>query len=493
MHIYSTKLPIKENNMINLPKEPRELLKYCRNEEIEYIDFRFTDMLGMMQHFTMHIDAINEDDFKYGIGFDGSSIRGWKAIQESDMLAIPDATSAYIDPFFKDKTVAIICDIYEPAKKGQPPQPYNRDPRYILKKTVEFMKSTGIADTAYMGPEAEFFIFSDVRYEQITNQGFYFIDSIDARWRMGIDEKPNLGFKMRTKEGYFPLPPNDQFQDLRTEMTDMLNKMGIPPEKHHHEVSSAGQAEINYKLDEALKQADKLQLFKYVVKMVARKYGLSATFMPKPLFGDNGSGMHTHQSLWKNGKNLFAGDWYAGLSEIAKYYIGGILHHGPALLAFTNPTTNSFKRLVPGFEAPVSLVYSMRNRSASIRIPVAVHGDKARRIEFRTPDPSCNPYLAFSVMILAGLDGIINKIDPGEPADFNLYEVPEEKKKKIRAVPANLTKVLDALEQDQEWLLKSGAFDKDFIENYISYKRTEVEQIVNLRPHPYEFVLYYDC
>lgn len=479
--------------MYDLPKKPEDLLKFCRDEKIEFIDVRFTDMLGMMHHVTFHIDAMDTDAFEYGVGFDGSSIRGWKAIQESDMLARLDATSAYIDPFFERKTLAVIADIYEPPKNGEPPKPYNRDPRYILKKTLEYMRSTGIADTCYMGPEAEFFIFSDVRYEQVVNQGFYFIDSIDARWRMGVDEKPNLGFKMRTKEGYFPLPPNDHFQDLRTEMTLMLDKMGIPPERHHHEVSSAGQAEINFKLDEALKQADKLQLFKYVVKNVARKYGFSATFMPKPLFGDNGSGMHTHQSLWKDGKNLFAGNWYANLSELAKYYIGGILHHGPALCAFTNPTTNSYKRLVPGYEAPVSLVYSARNRSAAIRIPVAVKGDKARRIEFRTPDPSANPYLAFAAMILAGLDGIQNKIDPGEPADFNLYDVPEEKKKKIKAVPANLTKVLDALEQDQEWLLKSGAFDKDFLDNYIAYKRAEVEQIVNQRPHPYEFVLYYDC
>jgi glutamine synthetase len=479
--------------MYDLPKEPKELLKYCRDEKIEYIDVRFTDMLGMMQHVTFHIDAIDIDAFEYGIGFDGSSIRGWKAIQESDMLAKLDASSAYIDPFFEHKTLAVIADIYEPPKNGEPPKVYNRDPRGILKRAIEYMKKTGIADTYYLGPEAEFFIFSDVRYEQVTNQGFYFIDSIDARWRMGVDEKPNLGFKMRTKEGYFPLPPNDQFQDLRTEMTEMLNKMGIPPERHHHEVSSAGQAEINFKLDEALRQADKLQLFKYVVKNVARKNGFSATFMPKPLFGDNGSGMHCHQSLWKDGKNLFAGNWYANLSELAKYFIGGILHHGPALLAFTNPTTNSFKRLVPGYEAPVSLVYSARNRSAAIRIPVAVHGDKARRIEFRTPDPAANPYLAFAAMLLAGLDGIQNKIDPGEPADFNLYDVPPEKRKQIKAVPANLTKVLDALEQDHEWLTKSGAFDQDFIDNYIAYKRAEVEQIVNLRPHPYEFVLYYDC
>ncbi len=480
--------------MEKLPTSPEALLKYCRDNKIDYVDVRFTDILGMMHHVTMHIDAMDVDAFTDGIGFDGSSIRGWKAINESDMLAKLDPTSAYVDPFFEHKTLAVIADIYEPARaKGEVPKTYSRDPRQILRRAVEHMKSTGLADTCYMGPEAEFFVFSDVRYDQEMNQGFYFIDAVDAQWRMGAEESPNLGFKMRKKEGYFPLPPNDQFQDLRAEMTEMLNKMGIPPERHHHEVSAAGQAEINFKLDESLKQADKVQLFKYVVKNVARKNGYSATFMPKPLFGDNGSGMHTHISLWKDGRNLFAGDWYAGLSEMAKYFIGGILHHGPALLAFTNPTTNSFKRLVPGYEAPVSLVYSARNRSASIRIPVAVHGEKARRIEFRTPDPAANPYMAFAAMILAGLDGIQNKIDPGAPADFNLYEATEEQKKKIRSVPANLTKVLDALEQDNAWLKVGGVFDDDFIENYISYKRAEVENIVNMRPHPYEFVLYYDC
>lgn len=472
-----------------MAKTPKEVLSWAKAEGVQFIDIRFTDILGTMHHFTMPLHAVGEDDFSKGIGFDGSSIRGWKAINESDMLAVLDPDSAYIDPFFQHKTMAIIADICEPITL----KPYSRSPRYILKKAIEYLKKSGIADTAYFGPEAEFFIFSDVRFEQVQNKGFYFIDSIDAVWNMGADEKPNLGYKVRTKEGYFPLPPTDQFQDLRTEMLDMCEKMGIPTEKHHHEVASAGQAEINLVLDEGLKMADKMMLYKYVVKNVARRNGFTATFMPKPLFGDNGSGMHTHQSLWKDGKNLFAGTGYGNLSDMAMNYIGGILEHGPSLLAFTNPTTNSYKRLVPGYEAPVNLVYSARNRSASIRIPIAVHGDKARRLEFRTPDPACNPYLAFAAMLMAGLDGVKKKTNPGEPADFNLYEATPEQKAKLKSVPANLTKVLDALATDNAWLKEGDVFDQDFIDGYIDYKRAEVEQIVNQRPHPYEFVLYYDC
>ncbi len=469
---------------------PKELIEKIKAEKIEFVDIRFTDMLGTMQHFTMPSHQIDENVFSYGIGFDGSSIRGWKSINESDMIARLDHKSAYIDPFFQHKTLAIIADIYDPKTE----QPYNRDPRYILRKAVEYMKSTGIADTAYFGPEAEFFIFNNVRFDQTMNNGFYFIDSDEAIWNMGRDENPNLGYKIRKKEGYFPLPPTDQFQDVRSEMLHTLEKMGIKTEKHHHEVANAGQAEINLVVDEVLRMADKMQLYKYVVKNVARQAGLTATFMPKPIFGDNGTGMHTHQSLWKNGQNLFAGNGYANLSDLAMNYIAGILSHGPALLSFTNPTTNSYKRLVPGYEAPVNLVYSARNRSASIRIPVAVvNTPKSRRIEFRTPDASSNVYTAFAAMIMAGLDGVQRKLDPGEPCDFNLYEAPEEVKAKIPAVPANLTKVLDALEKDHEWLTKGGVFDDDYIAAYIAYKRAEVEQIVNQRPHPYEFVLYYDC
>jgi glutamine synthetase len=477
-----------------MKKSPKELLEWAKKENIEFIDVRFTDILGTMHHFTMPLHSIDEEAFTFGIGFDGSSIRGWKVINESDMLVKLDSTTAYIDPFFQHKTLAVLCDIYEPPlKAGDEPKPYSRDPRYILKKAIEYLKSTGIADTAFMGPEAEFFVFSDVRFDQSMKEGYYHIDSVDARWNMGKDEQPNLGYKLRIKEGYFPLPPLDQFQDLRSEMLDSLEKMGIATEKHHHEVSSAGQQEINLVVDEAMAMADKMQLYKYVVKNVAIQNGFSATFMPKPLFDDNGSGMHTHQSLWKGGKNLFAGTGYGFLSDMAMNYIGGILDHGPSLLAFTNPTTNSYKRLVPGFEAPVNLVYSQRNRSASVRIPIAVTGEKARRLEFRTPDPACNPYLAFAAMIMAGLDGIKKKTDPGEPADYNLYDASPEQLAKIKAVPANLTKVLDALESDYSWLTEGNVFDQDFIDNYIEYKRKEVENIVNKRPHPYEFVLYYDA
>ncbi len=468
---------------------PKELLEWAKKEAVEFIDVRFTDILGMMHHFSMPLHAIDEEAFSIGVGLDGSSIRGWKTINESDMFVRLDNHTAYIDPFFQHKTLAIIGDIYEP-KSGEA---YNRDPRNILKKAIKYMNDKGVADTAWFGPEAEFFIFSDVRFEQTMNNGYYFIDSIDAAWNMGTDEGPNLGYKNRIKGGYFPLPPNDMFQDLRGEMLHLLEKMGIATEKHHHEVASAGQQEINLVVDEVLKMADKLMLYKYVVKNTAKQAGFSATFMPKPLFNDNGSGMHTHQSLWKNGQNLFAGDKYAGLSDMAMNYMGGILKNGPSILAFTNPTTNSYKRLVPGFEAPVNLVYSARNRSASIRIPVAVSpSPKSKRIEFRTPDPAANPYLAFAAMIMAGLDGVDNKIDPGKPADFDLYDASPEEKAHIASVPANLTKVLDALEAKHEFLTKGRVFDEDFISSYIAYKRNEIEEIVNKRPHPYEFVLYYD-
>ncbi|MDH5717598.1 MAG: type I glutamate--ammonia ligase [Spirochaetia bacterium] len=469
-------------------KSPQELISWAQSERVEFIDVRFTDMLGTMHHFTMPLHAIDEEAFDYGIGIDGSSIRGWKAINESDMLAKLDASTAFVDPFFQHKTLAIFADIYDPISE----KPYSRDPRYILKKAVQYMKKTGIADTAYFGPEAEFFIFSDVRFDQQINNGFYFLDSIEAQWRMGAEENPNLGYKVRQKGGYFPLPPTDVFQDLRGEMLHVMERMGIATEKHHHEVATGGQAEINLVVDEVMKMADKIQLYKYVVKNCAKQAGYSATFLPKPLFGDNGSGMHTHQSLWKNGKNLFAGNQYGNLSEMALQYTAGILQNGPSLLAFTNPTTNSYKRLVPGFEAPVNLVYSARNRSASIRVPIAVTGDKARRIEFRTPDPSANPYLAFAAMLMAGLDGVKNKMNPGKPADFNLYEASAEVQAKIPAVPHNLTKVIDALEENNKWLTEGNVFDQDFIKNYIDYKRNEIEQIVNQRPHPYEFVLYYD-
>ena len=472
-----------------LPQEPKELLKWAAKEDVQFIDIRFTDILGMTHHYTMPLHAIGEEAFTFGVGIDGSSVRGWKAIDESDMLTRLDASTAFIDPFFQHKTLNILSDIYDP-RVGEA---YNRDPRYILKKAVNYLKSTGIADDAYVGPEAEFFIFSDVRFDSQTQNAFYYVNSPEACWNMGVEEGPNLGHKIRTKGGYFPTPPNDVFQDLRGETLHTLESVGVRTEKHHHEVASAGQGEINLIVDKVLNMADSMIKYKYVLKNVARKHGYSVTFMPKPVFGDNGTGMHTHQSLWKNNKNLFAGNGYSHLSDTALNYIGGLLGHGPSVLAFSNPTTNSYKRLVPGFEAPVNLVYSARNRSAAIRIPVAVQGDKARRIEFRTPDASSCPYLAFAAMIMAGLDGVQKKTDPGEPADFDLYSATPEQKKNLKAVPANLTKVLDALEQDNDFLKQGDVFDKDFIDNYVAYKRNEVEEVVNLRPHPYEFVLYYDC
>lgn len=477
-----------------IPQNAQEAIDWARGQGAEYIDVRFSDMLGTMHHFTLPFHALEEEMFTFGIGIDGGSLRGWKNINDSDMLVRIDPTTGYVDPFFQHKTVSFICDVYEPAlSPGEVPKRYNRDPRFILQKALAYMRKTQIADTAFFGPEAEFFIFSDVRFDQTMNSGYYYLDTSDARWNMGRDEQPNLGYKLRTKEGYAPLPPADQFQDLRTEMLSALESAGIRTEKHHHEVSSSGQTEINLVVDEAMVMADIMQLYKYIIKNVAAHAGYSVSFMPKPFFNDNGSGMHTHISLWKNGRNLFAGDKYAFLSQDALHFIAGILSHGSSLLSFTNPTTNSYKRLVPGYEAPVSLTYSAGNRSASIRIPVGVaNTEKARRIEFRTPDPAANPYLAFAAIIMAGLDGIEKKLDPGKPADFNLYTATEEQKKGIRAVPANLTKVLDALQKDQDYLKIDGVFDDDFIERYISYKREEVEQIVNKRPHPYEFVLYYD-
>ena len=474
---------------MNIPKDPKELLKWAEKEKVEFVDIRFTDMLGLTHHYTMPLHAVDEEAFTFGVGIDGSSIRGWKAIEESDMLTRLDASTAFIDPFFQHKTLVIFSDIHEPTSS----EVYNRDPRGILKRAIEYVKSTGLADTIYLGPEAEFFIFSDVQFDSSTQMASYKLDSPNARWNMGKDEGPNLGHKMRTKGGYFPTPPTDIFQDLRGETLHVLEAVGVTTEKHHHEVASSGQGEINLKVDEALKMADNMIKYKYVLKNVANKHGYSVTFMPKPIFGDNGTGMHTHISLWKNGKNLFAGNGYGHLSDMAFNFIGGILENAPSVLAFSNPTTNSYKRLVPGFEAPVNLVYSARNRSASIRIPIAVTGEKSRRIEFRTPDASCCPYLAFAAMIMAGVDGVLKKTNPGEPADFDLYTATPEQKTKLKAVPPNLTKVLDSLEVNQDFLKKNNVFDDDFISNYINYKRSEVEEIVNKRPHPYEFVLYYDC
>src|SRR6185312_12345864 len=424
--------------------------------------------------------------FEEGLGFDGSSIRGWAEIHASDMLVMPDTTTAVMDPFMKDPTLSLICNISDPITK----EPYGRDPRNIALKAERYLRSTGFADTAYFGPEAEFFVFDEVRFDSKPNASFYEIGSSEAAWSTGKEEG-NRGYKVRYKEGYFPVAPLDSQQDIRTEMCRVLADVGIEVERQHHEVATAGQAEIDFRFNTLVKCADNLSWFKYIVKNVAWRHGKTATFMPKPVFGDNGSGMHTHQSLWKNGKPLFAGDGYAGLSEMALYYIGGVLKHARSLAAICNPTTNSYKRLVPGFEAPVNLAYSSRNRSASIRIPMYSPSPKAKRIEYRPPDPAANPYLCYTALLMAGLDGVLNKIDPGEPMDKNIYELPPEELKKVPNVPGSLGEALDHLEKDNAFLLKGDVFTSDFLEMWISHKRKEHDAL-RLRPHPYEFFLYYD-
>lgn len=473
----------------------KNVTKLIKDNNIKFVDLKFNDLPGLWQHFTITTTELTEMDdlvnsiWVDGIGFDGSSIRGFQKIQESDMILIPDPSTAIIDPVCEVPTLSIICDIYDPISK----KPYTRDPRYIAKKSVEYMKSTGIADKVYFGPEAEFFIFNDIRFDQTENSGYYFIDSNEGDWNTGRDEKPNLGYKPRYKEGYFPVPPHDSLQDIRSKIVEKMLEAGISIEVHHHEVATAGQCEIDIKFDTLVKMADKLLLYKYIIKNVARKNNMVATFMPKPIFNDNGSGMHCHQSLWKDDKNIFYDPkGYALLSQTAKYYIGGLIKHAPALMAFCAPTTNSYKRLVPGFEAPVNLVYSARNRSAACRIPVYSDNPKSKRIEFRPPDPSCNPYLAFAAMLMAGVDGIKNKIDPGEPVDKDLFELTKEELKNIPTVPASLHSALIALEKDHDFLVKGGVFTKDVIDVWLEYKRTREIDPVRLRPHPYEFYLYFD-
>jgi glutamine synthetase len=466
-----------------------EVVSYAKDQGVEIVDLRFCDLPGLMQHFSVPVTQLTEDVFEEGFGFDGSSIRGFQEIQESDMILKPDPDTAVIDPFRPHPTLNLNCWVHDPITHEN----YSRDPRYVAKKAEEYLKSTGLADTCYIGPEAEFFIFDDVRFEQTPNRGFYQVDSIEAAWNTARDEGPNLGYKPRTKEGYFPVPPMDQYQDLRSEMALTLIKLGIDVEVQHHEVGTAGQAEIDIRFDSLLRQADKLMLFKYVIKNVAWAAGKTATFMPKPIFEDNGSGMHTHQSLWKGGEPLFYDEkGYAGLSDMARWYIGGLLAHARSVVAFSNPTTNSFKRLVPGYEAPVNLVYSQRNRSASVRIPLYSQSPKAKRLEFRVPDPSCNPYLAFSAMLMAGLDGIQNRTEPPAPLDKDLYDLPPEELAKVPQVPASLDEALDALEDDQDFLKAGGVFTDDLIDNWISYKRTAEVDALRLRPHPFEFTLYYD-
>lgn len=467
---------------------PKDVLAYAKEQGTKMVDFKFLDFPGIWQHFSVPISELEESSFEEGFGFDGSSIRGWQPIHASDMLVIPDPGTAIMDPFTKEPTLSLICNIFDPITKEK----YTRDPRYIAQKAEAYLKFTGIGDTAFFGPEAEFFIFDDIRYDSSSNYGFYFIDSVEGIWNSGREECPNLGYKPRYKEGYFPVPPTDSMQDLRTEMVLALQSVGIPVECQHHEVATAGQAEIDMKFSPLVKMGDQLMWFKYILKNVARRNQRTVTFMPKPLFADNGSGMHTHVSIWKDGKPLFAGDRYAGLSEMAMYAIGGILKHARALCAITNPTTNSYKRLVPGYEAPVNLAYSSRNRSASIRIPMYSASPKAKRLEFRTPDPSCNGYLAFSAILMAVLDGIEKRIDPGEPLDRDIYALSPEELAKVPSAPGSLDEALDALEKDHEFLLKGDVFTPDVIETWLEYKRLKEVDAVRLRPHPYEFMLYFD-
>jgi len=471
--------------------EPEEVIAFAKAQGIKMVDFRFVDLPGAWQHFSIPIQQFESDCFRDGLGFDGSSIRGFQKIHESDMLLMPDPSTAFVDPTLDVPTLNIICDVTDPTTK----LPYSRDPRNVAKKAEAYLVQTGIATTSFWGPEAEFFIFNDIRFDQNSFSGYYFIDSEEGIWNSGQNNgKPNLGFRPRNKEGYFPVPPMDKQQDLRSEMVMNLIASGIEVELHHHEVGGAGQAEIDMKYKTMTFMGDQVMKFKYIVRNTAYKKGYTATFMPKPLFGDNGSGMHVHQSLWKDGANLFydrAG--YALISEMAKYYIGGVLKHAPALLGLAAPTTNSYRRLVPGYEAPINLVYSQRNRSAAIRIPMYSDSPKAKRLEVRFPDPSSNPYLVFSALLMAGLDGIQNRIEPPAPLDEDIYEMSAAEKAHIKSTPGSLAEVLNALEADHDFLLKGDVFTEDLIENWIAYKREREVDPMALRPHPYEFFLYYDA
>ncbi|MGD9042109.1 MAG: type I glutamate--ammonia ligase [Desulfobacterales bacterium] len=467
---------------------PKEVLDMAKENGAKVVDLRFMDFPGLWQHFTVPMSELEESSFEDGFGFDGSSIRGWQPIHASDMLVVPDAETAKMDPFYEAPTLVLICNIVDPVTR----EAYTRDPRNIAQKADAYLKSSGIGDVAYFGPEAEFFIFDDIRFESTRFSAFYEIDSVEGNWNTGRDEGPNLGYKPRHKEGYFPVPPMDKFQDLRTEMVLTLENLGIETEAQHHEVATAGQAEIDMRFKPLLQMSDQLMWFKYVLKNVAYRHNHTVTFMPKPLFEDNGTGMHTHISIWKDDQPLFAGDKYAGISQEALYGIGGILKHCRALTAFTNPTTNSYKRLVPGFEAPVNLAYSSRNRSAAVRLPMYSASPKAKRIEFRTPDPSCNGYLAFSAMLMAVIDGIQNKIDPGDPLDKDIYNLPPEELAEIPSAPGSLEEAIEALNADQEFLKKGDVFTQDAIDMWIEYKTENEINDVKLRPHPHEFYLYYD-
>jgi glutamine synthetase len=467
--------------------ESKSVLEFAKKNGARLLDLRFTDLPGLWHHVSYPISQVTEQSLEDGFGMDGSSIRGWAAIHESDMLLMPDASWFVMDPFTEVPTLVMIADVIDPLTK----QRYDRDPRYIVRKAEMYLASTNMADTAYFGAEAEFFIFDNVRFDQRENHAFYFIDAEEGRWNSGRKEE-NLGYRPRYKEGYFPVPPTDHYQDLRTEMTLTMEQCGLEVECHHHEVATGGQSEIDLKFDTMARAADHMMLFKYVVRNVAYRHGKTVTFMPKPLFQDNGSGMHCHQSLWKGGKPLFSGDGYAGLSQLALYYIGGLIKHGPALSAIIAPTTNSYKRLVPGFEAPVNLAYSRRNRSAACRIPMYSASPKSKRVEFRPPDPSCNPYLAFAAMLMAGIDGIENKLDPGQPLDKDIYDLGPEELTKVPSMPGSLEDALQALERDHQFLLKGDVFTEELLRTYIDYKYEKEVNAIRLRPHPYEFAMYYD-
>ena len=467
---------------------PRDVLKMVELKQAQFIDLRFMDFPGLWQHLTLPTTELTLDSFNHGFGFDGSSIRGWQAINESDMLLVPVADTALIDPFMMHTTLSMICDVRDPITKKE----YSRDPRSIGRKCVDFLASTGIADTAMFGPELEFFVFDHAWYDQGTNFAKYYVGSREGVWGRGQESESNLGYQVRMKEGYFPCPPMDTLQNIRSEMVKELIDMGIPIEAHHHEVATGGQCEIDMRYQDLVTMADYVMQYKYVAKNVAARHGKVVTFMPKPLFGDNGSGMHVHFSLWKEDRPLFAGNRYAGLSELGLHAIGGILKHAPALCALCNPTTNSYKRLVPGYEAPVNLVYSSRNRSAAIRIPMYSDRTSTKRLEFRSPDCSCNPYLAFSAITMAAIDGIRNKIDPGDPIDRNLYDLTPEEHAKIGATPESLEMALDALEEDHDFLLQGNVFTADVVHYWIKYKRENEVDALRVRPHPYEFCMYFD-
>jgi glutamine synthetase len=468
--------------------KPKEVLALCREKDVKAVDLRFMDFPGIWQHFTIPVNKLDEDVFEDGLGFDGSSIRGWQAINESDMILTPQPETAVLDPFTAIPTLSMICNIQDPITR----EDYSRDPRNVARKSVNYLKSTGIADTAYIGPEAEFFIFDDVRFDQRSHEGYYHVDSIEGEWNRGRVEGPNLGYKLRHKEGYFPVPPADQMMDIRNEMMQTMVDCGMDVEAQHHEVGTAGQSEIDLRFQNLVKMADQMCMYKYIIKNVAKKYNKTVTFMPKPLYGDNGSGMHTHISLWKGSEPLFAGSGYAGLSEMALHAIGGLLKHAPSILAFACPTTNSYKRLVPGYEAPVNLAYSQRNRSASCRIPMYSASPKAKRVEFRCPDPSCNPYLCFSAMLMAVIDGVQNKINPGGPLDKDIYDLSPEELAEVPKTPGSLDEALNALKLDHEFLLRGDVFTEDVVSTWINYKSEKEVDAMRLRPHPYEFCLYFD-